>query len=134
MVTAIGAIGVAISQNNIPNDVLMLEISNFILCIMVGIFEESMFRGVMLQGILKKTGKTYKGIWIAIIISSLLFGIIHVDSYIFGGNYDFAGVMQTIGKIIQTGTFGILLSAIYLKTKNFWGIALVHALNDFFAF
>lgn len=28
----------------------------------------------------------------------------------------------------------MLLSAIYLITKNFWGIAFVHALNDFCAF
>ncbi len=134
IITAVSAIGVGISKNNIPSDLIMLEISNFILCITVGIFEESMFRGVMLQGILKKSGKTYKGIWIAIIITSLLFGSIHVDSYIFGGNYDFAGVVQTIGKILQSGILGVLLSAIYLKTKNFWAIAFVHALNDFLAF
>ena len=88
----------------------------------------------MLQGILRKTGKTRKGIWTAILISSLTFGIFHITSYIFGGSYDFTGIMQTIGKILQTGIFGILLSAIYLKTKNFWGISFVHALNDFLTF
>ena len=135
IIVAVGTIIAGINQNNgIPDNLVMLEISNFILCLTVGVFEESMFRGVMLQGILKKTGKTYKGLWVAIIISSLLFGAIHVDSYIFGGSYDLAGIIQTIGKILQSGIFGVLLSAIYLKTRNFWGIAFVHALNDFCAF
>ena len=135
IITAVFSIIAGINQNhNIPDNLLMLEVSNFILCLTVGIFEESMFRGVMLQGILRKTGKTFKGLWVAVIISSLLFGAIHVDSYIFGGNYDLAGIIQTIGKILQSGIFGVLLSAIYLKTRNFWGIAFVHALNDFCAF
>ena len=133
-IPGIGAIFVGISKNAIPNDLLTMELSYFILSLIIGIFEESLFRGAMLQGILRKTGKTRKGIWTAILISSLTFGIFHITSYIFGGSYDFTGIMQTIGKILQTGIFGILLSAIYLKTKNFWGISFVHALNDFLTF
>ena len=135
LIVAVGTIIAGIQQNNgIPDNLVMLEISNFVLCLTVGIFEESMFRGVMLHGILRKTGKTFKGLWVAVIISSLLFGAIHVDNYIFGGSYDLAGIIQTIGKILQSGIFGVLLSATYLKTKNFWAIAIVHALNDFCAF
>lgn len=135
LVIAVGAVIAGIQQNNgVPDNVVMSEISTFVLCLTIGLFEESMFRGVMLQGIIRKTGKTFKGLWIAVIISSILFGAIHVDSYIFGGSYDLAGIIQTIGKILQSGIFGVLLSAIYLRTRNFWGIAFVHALNDFFAF
>ncbi len=131
---AIGSIGVAISKNNIPSNFITKEISYFLFALTIGVFEESMFRGVLLHGILRKTGKTRSGVWIAILVSSLVFGTFHVTNYIFGGNYDLTGILQTIGKILQTGIFGILLSAIYLKTKNFWGISFVHALNDFFAF
>ncbi len=124
----------AITKNNIPDNWLMSELSYFILALSVGIFEEGLFRGIVLNSTLRKTGKTRKGIWAAIIISSFIFGVFHVVGYIFGGSYDLIGILQTIGKILQTGIFGVLLCALFLKTRNFWGIALAHALNDFLAF
>ncbi len=72
--------------------------------------------------------------WLAILLSSLIFGVYHVTGYIFGGDYDLIGILQTIGKILQTGMFGILLCTVFLKVRNFWGIAFAHALNDYFAF
>ncbi len=128
------SIVIGITKNGIPDNLLIRELSYFILSLTVGIFEEGLFRGVALNGTLRKTGKTRKGIWTAILISSLIFGIFHVTNYIFGGSYDLKGIIQTVGKILQTGIFGILLCALFLKTKNFWGISLAHALNDFFAF
>ena len=130
----IGSIIMAITKNNIPDNWLVLELSYFILALTIGVFEESLFRGVALNSTLRKTGKTRKGIWGAILISSFIFGVFHVTGYIFGGDYDLIGILQTIGKILQTGIFGVLLCTVFLKARNFWGIAFAHALNDFFAF
>ena len=130
----IGSIVLAITQNNIPDRWIVLEVSYFILALLVGIFEESLFRGITLNGILRKTGKTRKGIWTAILVSSFIFGAFHVTNYIFGGSYDLTGIIQTVGKILQAGIFGILLCVVFLKTRNFWGIAFAHAINDFLAF
>lgn len=113
-------------------DLLIKELSYFMLCITVGLFEESLFRGVVFQGILRKTGNTHKGIWGAIIVSSIIFGAVHVYTYIVGGSLDLTGIIESIGKILQTGAIGVLLAAVYLKTKNLWATALVHTLNDFF--
>ena len=113
-------------------ELLLKELSYFILCITIGLFEESLFRGVVFQGILRKTGNTYKGIWVAIIISSIIFGAVHVYTYIVGESYDLTGIIESIGKTLQTGAIGVLLAAVYLKTKNLWATALVHTLNDFF--
>ncbi len=113
-------------------DLLIKELSYFVFCITIGLFEESLFRGVVFQGILSKTGKTIKGIWVAIITSSIIFGAVHVYTYVIGGSYDLTGIIESIGKTLQTGAIGVLLAAIYLKTKNLWAIALVHTLNDFF--
>ena len=121
-----------ILNNGFSQELLLKELSYFILCITIGLFEESLFRGIVFQGILRKTGNTRKGIWIAVIISSLIFGAVHVYTYIVGGTYDLVGIIESIGKTLQTGAIGILLATIYLKTKNFWAIALVHTLNDFF--
>ncbi len=130
----IGSIVMGIANNNIPSNWLLSELGYFILSLTVGIFEEVLFRGIVLNSILRRTGKTRKGIWAAILISSLIFGIFHVSDYIFGGSYDLTGIIQTVGKILQTGILGVLLCALILKTKNFWGIAFAHALNDFLAF
>ena len=123
-----------IRSGGIPAGLLMAELPYLVLSFWVGVFEEGLFRGVLLNGILRKTGKTRQGIWCAVLIASFLFGVFHVTSYIFGGSYDLTGVLQAIGKILETGVFAVLMSAIYIKTKNFWGIALVHMLNDFLAF
>ena len=113
-------------------DLLIKELSYFMLCITIGLFEESLFRGIVFQGILRKTGNTHKGIWEAIIVSSIIFGAVHVYTYIVGGSHDLTGIIESIGKTLQTGVIGVLLAAVYLKTKNLWATALVHTLNDFF--
>lgn len=113
-------------------DLLVKEINYFIFCITIGLFEESLFRGVIFQGFLRKTGNTRKGIWVAIITSSIIFGAVHVYTYLIGGSYDLTGIIESIGKTLQTGAIGVLLAAVYLKTNNLWAIALVHTLNDFF--
>ena len=113
-------------------ELLQKELSYFILCITVGLFEESLFRGVVFQGFLRKAGNTRKGIWIAIIISSIIFGAVHVYTYVVGESHDLTGIIESIGKTLQTGAIGVLLAAVYLKTKNLWATALVHTLNDFF--
>ena len=113
-------------------ELLLKELSYFIFCITIGLFEESLFRGVVFQGILRKTGNTHKGIWGAIIVSSIIFGAVHVYTYIVGASHDLTGIIESIGKTLQTGAIGVLLAAVYLKTKNLWATALVHTLNDFF--
>ena len=113
-------------------ELLLKELSYFIFCITIGLFEESLFRGVVFQGILRKTGNTHKGIWGAIIVSSIIFGAVHVYTYIVGASHDLTGIIESIGKTLQTGAIGVLLAAVYLKTRNLWAIALVHTLNDFF--
>lgn len=111
----------------------MRTVADFVLCVLVGVFEEGLFRGIILMCILKKIGKTRRGVVCAVIFSSLIFGVVHVYSYLLGGSYDILGIIQAIIKILQTGLLGMLLAVIYIKTKNLWMTALVHMLNDFFA-
>ena len=39
---------------------------------------------------------------------------------------------QAALKTLQAGILGAFLAALFLKTRNIWGIALVHGLNDLF--
>ena len=131
---SMSAVVTAVVRYGIPDGFLSAEIGNLILALSVGIFEEALFRGVLLQGLLRKMGGTKNGLWGAVLLSAIIFGALHVINYILGGSYDLVGIIQTIGKSLQAGIFGLLLAAIYLKTHNFWAIAVVHMINDFVGF
>ncbi|MDE5582337.1 MAG: CPBP family intramembrane metalloprotease [Ruminococcus sp.] len=80
-----------------------------------GIVEEMIFRGVIM-GIIKKNYNTKS----AVIIPSVLFGIVHLAN----GRLDFLSAVQLI---IAGTAVGIMFSLIMLNDNNFWNNALVHA-------
>ena len=41
------------------------------------------------------------------------------------------GLLQALSKTLSAGMAGFFFSAMYLKTRNIWGVALVHGLSDF---
>ena len=74
---------------------------------LVPIFEELLFRGV----ILSRLSQRFSRFW-SLIIMSLSFGLLH--------GVDFIGAT----------VFGYLCGALYLKFKNIWASILVHSLNN----
>lgn len=102
------------------------------LCLGVGFFEEGLFRGVFLNGLLSKTGSTFGGVVSAVLVSSLLFGVAHVvPSFLDGGVVGALGIAQALLKTLQAGTLGFFFSCVYLRTRSLWGVSLIHALHDF---
>ena len=95
----------------------------------VGIFEELLCRGWILNGFLEKFENSRKNIILSILISSFIFGIIHILNF-------FAGqpLVFTIGQIIGAISMGIALGAIYYRTKNIWTVAFIHGFWDFAIF
>lgn len=107
-------------------------IALLVLDLFVGIFEEGMCRGLLLNGLLGSMGKTRTGMIWAVVISSLVFGLIHVVAQIADpASMTLLGWAQILGKTLQAGLVGFLLAAIYLKTHNIWCGVIVHGLNDF---
>ena len=86
-----------------------------------GLFEEVLYRGLVLKILLKKTGGTKKGIMFACVVSSMLFGLLHIPNLITG-----APVLQTVSQIISAATIGLFFAAIYLRTKRLWIPILFH--------
>ena len=67
------------------------------------------------------------------IVSSLIFGFVHVTPSIMNGQVVTGlDMAQAALKTLQAGILGAFLAALFLKTRNIWGIALVHGLNDLF--
>lgn len=99
-----------------------------LICLAIGLFEEFLFRGVIFNGLLAVMGGTHKGVIRAILITSLLFGLAHID---FGAALvDASSIIQAVLKVVQTGMYSIMLCVIFLRTRSLVGVSLFHGLDD----
>jgi membrane protease YdiL (CAAX protease family) len=73
------------------------------------IAEEIFFRGFVLPGLIKRLG-----VWRALVISSLVFGLFHIDP----------------GAIVPTFALGLALGWVYLKTGSIWPAIFAHGLHN----
>ena len=79
--------------------------------------EEVIYRAFLINRISELGGKTKKSTTIAVILSSIIFGLIHYDWGAMG--------------IVQTGFMGLVLGICYIKLKNkLWALILAHAYMD----
>lgn len=85
----------------------------FTLVIAAPLLEEAIFRGVILDGLLKKYSPQR-----SIVISSLLFGIAHLNPWQFVGAF----------------LFGLFIGWVYYKTRSLLPSILMHAANNLLAF
>jgi len=87
-----------------------LIINLFIMALLPAIGEELFFRGALQKALIRLTNIP----WIAILISSLVFALLH----------------GTFFKIIPIFTLGILLGTVYHFTRNLWYTITIHFLNN----
>lgn len=121
------------SQGNIQSNWLVLLIEAVLFYFLLGIFEEGMFRGIIFRAFLPKLGRTYRGLIYATILNAFIFGFAHILlGWLQNGvDQSFLGLTQAVVKTLSAGQIGFFFGAIYLKTKNLWGIAFAHGLFDF---
>jgi uncharacterized protein len=91
--------------------------------LLTGFHEETIYRGVLLR-VLRPTG-----LWPALLISSLLFGLAHSANLFlrFSGNPVIV-ILQIIGNF----TFGIGMAALRLRINTIWPLLFLHAAFDLF--
>lgn len=90
----------------LPDNPLYLVLTAIVLSVIGPIAEEFMFRGVLLKRLIRKTS-----MWGGVLISSLLFGILHAD-------------------IVGAFLFGVIASLLYLRTGNLLLPILLHIFNN----
>lgn len=83
----------------------------FLMCVVPALFEETLFRGLILNGMREK-GKTF-----AVMMSALIFMLMH------------GGPDQTIHQFI----LGIILGYVFVYSGTIWAPVLIHFLNNFYA-
>lgn len=98
-----------------------------ILVLLVGIAEETIFRGIISEKMICAFGRTLAGRQKAATISGIMFGMMHLVNM---------SHSETIGVIVQAvaaSVVGILFSEIYYLTKSLWPVIIIHSVNDFVA-
>ena len=91
----------------------------------IGIAEEFLCRGWLQNEFIERFSRNKKMVISSIIISSLIFGIMHIT------NIGTQSLLETILQIINATTMGFLLGSVYYKTKNIWSVIFLHAFYDF---
>ena len=94
-----------------------------VLATLVGFVEEVFFRGLILRALAPR------GIWLAAVASSFLFGLMHLVNLLFGADLD-----ATLLKVGYATAMGFAFAAVALRTGVIWPLVLIHALVDVFAF
>ncbi len=77
------------------------------------IFEEILCRGIIMESVRSK-----RGAWAACVISSLIFGIMHIDPQ----------------SMINAFVVGLLLGYLYLRTDSIFAPIIIHAINNVLAY
>lgn len=106
---------------------IAFEIMTFIVFVVaVGLAEEFVFRGIIADSIFERFGNSKAGVVLSVLLSGCLFGIMHISNVFYGQSLE-----ETIIQIIATSMLGILLSAIYIRHKNIYGVAFLHTTLNF---
>jgi membrane protease YdiL (CAAX protease family) len=94
-----------------------------IVTLLIGFQEEAIFRGVLLRAFMPR------GTMQAVLISAVLFGVIHVNSFLVGRDPLFA-----VSQIIASFLGAIGLGALRVRMNTIVPLILLHAFNDFLQF
>lgn len=101
-----------------------------LLCALVGLVEELYFRVIVNDSILGEF-KAKKGVFRAIaIVSFFLFGFVHVSASLKDAFASLPAASSCVMKFLQSGVFALFALRLFWDRRSFWGIAVVHALND----
>jgi membrane protease YdiL (CAAX protease family) len=113
--------GSAVWQNNYHGVSAAQIIESFIFALFIGIDEDFFSRGFIF-GALEQ-----HGFWLAALLSSVNFGLLHFQNIIWGGQ----SAAYTITQVINAAGFGFLAVALMIYSGTIWIPILMHGLCDF---
>ncbi|KRN99254.1 CPBP family intramembrane glutamic endopeptidase [Companilactobacillus kimchiensis] len=123
--TALPAIIIIVFLNSamfaVPDFKVKLRV--IVICLLVGLAEEYIFRGLLVSLFLKLLHNNILG---AVIGSSIMFGLLHLI------NLRSLPIGYVSVQVIFAAALGILFGTIYIKTHNLSIVILLHALRDMF--
>lgn len=118
------------SELSKSENLVLMFILVLIQSILIGIAEETIFRGIIMNCLYDCFGgNSLKAMYLAVFISSILFGCTHLTNLFKG-----AELIGVISQIVGATGAGCLLAAIYFRSKNLWVVIFFHSLQDFAGF
>ena len=102
-------------------------VSLIIYCSAIGLAEEFMCRGWILNSFLRIYDDKRKNVILSIIFSSLIFGGMHITNIWYGGQT----LPETLIQILFATSAGIYFGSLFYRTKNLLAIAFLHGFYDF---
>lgn len=110
-----------------PNTFTQPSTAAIVFCLLhvllIGLLEETVFRGGVLRLLLQKWGGSRRGILLSVLLSSLFFGLVHLTNWLYYPHM----FWSTMSQIIYAFFAGVLFCAIYLRCGNLWAVSLLHA-------
>jgi hypothetical protein len=98
-------------------------------CLTIGIYEEFLCRGWIQNEFLERFGGSKKLVIRSILLASFIFGAIHFFNLLAGQS-----LFETVMQVIHATACGFFLGTLYYRTKNIWGVIVLHAFWDFALF
>lgn len=95
-------------------------------CVLIGLSEEILFRGIIFRSLLEFFGKKDKSCFLPVLLGSAIFALFHFVNLLDG-----AGILAVLQQVGYTFLIGAMLSVVLLKTENIWLCVFLHALFDF---
>ncbi len=91
----------------------------------VGFREEALFRGVIANAIGCRFGKDARGVWKSVVLSGLIFGLMHISNLFHGVN-----LVAVLVQCVTASALGMVLTAVYYRGGSLWALVFLHALTD----
>lgn len=95
-------------------------------CLTIGLFEETVFRGILFSILCERFSKDKKGLVKAFVFSSVIFALAHLFNIFVG-----AGIGETLLQVCYTILTGGLFAFAFIKTKNIMSAVVIHAVYNF---
>ncbi|MBN1876421.1 MAG: CPBP family intramembrane metalloprotease [Anaerolineae bacterium] len=92
----------------------------------IGFLEEVMARSVVLVVMLQKWGNSRRGVYRAVLVASVLFGISHIFNFLAGRT----PVLASLTQMTYSFVFGVAFCACFLRNNSIWPVMVMHALVD----
>lgn len=99
-----------------------------LICLLTGVFEEGIFRVTALRAFAPAFEGGRAPLLKAAVASSVLFGVLHVsaaDAVAAGSAVAWA---QVVCKPLQAALFGLVMAALFIRTRSLWAASLAHGL------
>lgn len=113
IIIALGNLRYGIHINNSWEQIIYISLE----ALGVGFAEEILFRSFLMKAIINKSATA------AIIISSIVFGIIHIFNLFYG-----ADTITTLAQVIYATALGLMFSMFFYKTNNILPCVICHSL------